>query len=460
LIYRHDIIPVKQVRTGVRDRLDLEAICVFVTTGFFLDDSTYYKGLREHLPGSVTETDEQGRIISSEPWFKWHYSPRDISFKQALEEFTHLFERIVAEKGDNGYTIPISGGLDSRTLVAASRQAGKAFKGYSYAFSGGHDETSYGEAMARKLGFEFQSLYVEKGKLWHYIEHIAKRLECYSEFTHPRQFALHPELSRMGGTFLLGHWGDVLFDDMGIRDDIPDTELFALLWKKIVKPAGLELATRLWSAWGLQGNFEEYLRSELKRLFAQIDIREANPKLRAFKSLNWAPRWTVTNMQVFEDFGPTLSPYMDNRMCEFICTVPEKWLAGRQIQIEYLKMRSPELASVTWQNHQPFNLYNYKWNRLPYNLPYRGIRKLAKMLSGKGNIRRNWEIQFLGEDNDEKLRGMLFDNESFNQLVPGEVTSYFYKKFRGDEAVQASHAVSMLLTLSAFRKYVDPVTER
>jgi hypothetical protein len=82
------------------------------------------------------------------------------------------------------------------------------------------------------------------------------------------------------------------------------------------------------------------------------------------------------------------------------------------------------------------------------------------MLSGKGNIRRNWEIQFLGEDNDEKLRGMLFDNESFNQLVPGEVTSYFYKKFRGDEAVQASHAVSMLLTLSAFRKYVDPVTER
>src|SRR5690606_38601732 len=101
-------------------------------------------------------------------------------------------------------------------------------------------------------------------------------------------------------------------------------------------------------------------------------------------------------------------PYYDNRLCEFICSVPEKYLAGRQIQIEYLKMRNPDLAKISWQSHKPFNLYNYHLNKMPYNLPYRVVDKMKRTLNAKKYIQRNWELQFLGDQNEKHLKKWLF----------------------------------------------------
>jgi hypothetical protein len=40
------IIPGKATFIGEKKALDYEAICVFVATGFFLDDDTYFKKLK------------------------------------------------------------------------------------------------------------------------------------------------------------------------------------------------------------------------------------------------------------------------------------------------------------------------------------------------------------------------------------------------------------------------------
>lgn len=170
----------------------------------------------------------------------------------------------------------------------------------------------------------------------------------------------------------------------------------------------------------------------------------------------WAPRWTSVNLSIFESVRPITLPYYDNRMCEFICTVPEKHLAKRQIQIEYLKQRSPELARIPWQEQWPFNLYNYQWNRAPFNWPYRGWSKFKRTLSKKMVTQRNWELQFLGEENDRHLQHHLFDNTAFTSLVPKEITQKIYKNFRDIDAVKYSHPLSMLLTLSLFSKQQPP----
>jgi asparagine synthetase B (glutamine-hydrolysing) len=452
MIYKNDIIPRNQIRTGVMDELDHEAICVFIALGYFLEDKTFYKGLKTHLPGTITDTDASGNILSSNPWFKWHYSPRDITFEQALDEFTVLFEKIIAEQGENGYTIPISGGLDSRTLVAAAGGTGKSIKGYSYAFRNGHDETLYGKKMADEMGFKFESWHVPKGSLWSYIEPLAKRNGCYAEFTNPRQYAFYDELKKMGGTFLLGHGGDLYFDDMGVDEYVADEVLLDTLWSRLVKKSGLELATRMWKEWGLTGNFTDHLRAELGRCLFSIDIKEANPKLRAFKSLFYVPRWTCANLEIFQDFGPNLIPYFDNRMCEFICTVPEKWLSGRKLQIEYLKRRSPALARITWQSHKPFNLYNYEWDRVPFNLPYRFINKIKRILSKDPTIQRNWELQFLGDENEAHLEKNLLNDPSFHELIPRHIAKEFYQKFKSENQLTYYNSTTMMLTLSMFQQ--------
>jgi len=445
------IIPIKPTfaKLAAPHQLNKKAICIFTATGFFLDQDSYLKDEIVLPPASENVVDKNGFLKESKPYFKWHYSPRDISFDQALKEFTKLFHTIIEEQvGDKKVILPLSGGLDSRTQAVALKALGKKVYSYSYDFKGGYPETKIAKQIAKACGFEFQEFHIEKGYLWNCIEDLAKINHCYSDFTHPRQMAIIDEFDKMGEVFSLGHWGDVLFDKMVDRQLTKKEELQIII-KKIVVKGGMELATALWKQWELEGDFETYLNKRIQKLLEGISIKNSSAKIRAFKSMYWAPRWTSVNLSVFSEKKRVTLPYYDDRMCEFICTIPEEYLADRKLQIAYIKQQNPELAKITWQENKPFNLYNFKNNKSPYNLPYRILNKLqreTKSLLGKPYVQRNWELQFLGKENKKVLERYLF-SEGLKELVPEEITRNFYRKFETQDQVQYSHPVSMLLTL-------------
>jgi hypothetical protein len=434
--------------------LDKKAICIFAATGFFLDTDTYWKDKKVLPAASVNTLDDDGFLIESKPWFQWHYSPRDIGFDTALEEFTSLFERIISEQHkDSKVILPLSGGLDSRTQAVALAKLKKPVTSYSYSFKGGYSESRIGKEIAKTCGFDFKEFIIESGYLWPKLEELASINQCYSDFTHPRQMAVLEELKEMNGTFSLGHWGDVLFD-RGAPEGTPQGQLLEIVLKKIVKKGGMELANALWQEWELEGEFENYLQQRITALLDKIEIENPSAKLRAFKSLYWAPRWTSVNLAVFEAAHPINLPYYDNRMCEFICTVPEEYLADRKMQIAYIKQQNPQLAKITWEAHRPYNLYNFENNKAPNNLPYRIGNKLKRELKskmGKPYIQRNWELQFLGMENDEKLQHLLF-SENLHPFLSKPFLARFYNSFKAEDAVKYSHPLSMLLTLAVWNK--------
>lgn len=455
MLIKTDIIPSEQQFVGVPQTLDYRAICVFVATGFFLDQDTYYEEQKVLKPGhNYTLDATKNNILKEEAYFKWHYSPIDRPFKQVVNEFGDLLETIIAEQASNNKVIlPLSGGLDSRTQAVALHRLGIPVHSYSYTFKGGHDETWYAKRIAEICNFSFQPLTIENGYLWDVIESLADINQCYSEFTHPRQMAFKDDYASMGDIFSLGHWGDVLFDDMNVPEDLSIDQQVKVVLKKILKKAGLALAERLWQSWELPGLFIDYFEQRIYKLLIGIDIpNSANAQIRAFKSMYWAPRWTSVNLSVFESVKPITLPYYDHRMCEFICSVPEKYLAGRQLQIAYIVDKMPALAKLTWQAQRPFNLYNYKLNKTPWNLPYRVKNKLQSISSSKLYVQRNWELQFLGESNERQLKQWLYENPNFNTLVSKDIINEFYDIFLNKDAVHYSHAVSMLLTLSLFSK--------
>ena len=141
-------------------------------------------------------------------------------------------------------------------------------------------------------------------------------------------------------------------------------------------------------------------------------------------------------------------------MCQFSCTIPEHLLAGRKIQIKYILRKSSELAKVEWQDHRPFNLYKYNWDKGPWNLPYRCFDKVKRMVRKEKLIQRNWELQFLGKNNDAHVRHWLFENKKLNNLVPEPIVSDIYNRFQVDN-VKYSHSISMLITLSLFSQRTD-----
>ena len=458
-----DIIPYKQAfaQLDVTRELNYEAICIFTAIGFFLDQDCYFKDEVCLRPGTINSIDENGILRKSEPWFQWHYVPSQKSYVEVLDEFTVRFENIINQQvKDQTVILPLSGGLDSRTQATALKVLNKDVKSYSYQFKNGYKEARISAEIAQICGFPFQKFVIEKSYLWDKVEDLSLLNRSYAEFTHPRQMAVLDQLNGYGDIFSLGHWGDVLFDGQN-GPQLSDEALLNVILKKIVKPSGLELANKLWAQWGLDGQFLDYLKQRIKALLDEIKIDNSSAKIRAFKSLHWAPRWTTANLSLFETVAPISLPYYANEMCEFVCEIPEDYLMNRQLQIDYIKRRNPELAKVTWHQNRPFNLLNYDYNKVPYNLPYRIVNKAKRMLADKMGhpfIQRNWELQFLGNDNDNRLKNYLF-NKDLGDLISEDITKYFYAGFKNKNSVVYSHAVSMLLTLSLWQLGVNENTK-
>ena len=454
--YTTAIIPKKTTEITIKgeSELDLKAICIFSAIGFFLDDDTYWNNKKVLRPASHHKFAEDAILETSESYFKWHYSPRNISFSQALEEFTALFETIIKEQTEGQKVIlPLSGGLDSRTQATALHYLKADVSSYSYEFENGYPETKIARQIAATCGFDFQSFKIKKGYLWKNLDALVKLNGCYSDFTSPRQMAVIEEFSKLGDVFSLGHWGDVLFDSYKCPELTHDGQVL-FLYTKLVKRGGLEFAETLWNSWSIDGDFKSYLLDRISKALHTIGIEDTNAKLRVFKSKYWAPRWTSVNLSVFQSVKPITLPYYDNRMCEFICTLPEAYLEDRQLQIAYIKKRNPDLAKLTWQDHRPFNLYSYSKNKTPYNLPFRLKNKALRTLKsvvGKPYVQRNWELQFLGDENRNRLESVL-SSTKLNQWIPEELIQNYLFNFYHKDALQNAHPVNMLLVLAKFHE--------
>jgi asparagine synthetase B (glutamine-hydrolysing) len=436
-------------------QLDYPAICCFAALGFFPDDDTYFTNRKAFRPATDYVFNEHGEVLSKSRWFEWHYQPRDISFRQALNEFAILLEGIVSEETrDKKVWLPVSGGLDSRTLAAVVAHR-KDIQIYSYHFENGVRESDYGAAIANALSFPFYRFIIPRGYLWNRIDELAQLNGCYAEFLNPRQMAVLDDLRSKGDIFLLGHGGDLFFDSMGVPDETPHTGQLDYLIKKLIKPEALELGQALWREWTLAGDFKDYLISRIEKLLNQLNVDNANARLRAFKTEYYVARWTAVNLALFQSLMPVSVPFFHDAMCRFICTIPEKYLAARQLEIEYLKEKNPALARIPWQKVYPCNVVtHHRFNDFDLKIQRGWIkvrRELLKYVLGIRSDTANWELQFTGKENELRLQKYLTKDWN-SAFISGEIPAYFLERFKKQRKPYV-HAVSMLLTMHFFQKH-------
>jgi len=418
----------------------MESISHWIATGFFLGDSSFYSN-------TIIQDNKNNKS------WEWHHSPRNLTLDQFVSEFGDLLEDLVkTDTRGKKIILPLSGGLDSRTLAAALKNV-KDIVVISYEFDNGISETKYAEKIAKIYNWEFHRYKIPKSYLWSKIGQISSVNECKTEFTHPRQAAVIDEITKHGNIILSGLWGDVLFDNADIKDNVSKKYQTDFIINNISKIGGVELANDLWNHWNLENSFDENFFMEVYKMLDTINIENPKSKFRAFKSLFWATSWSSTNLKFFNNNIETKTPYMDDRMFEFVCTVPEKFLSKRKIQIEYIKRKAPELAKIEWQEYE-LNLYQYRYFNSVYypRRLYHFIKRniMQNLFNQKPKITRNWELQFLGSDNNQNLKEWLFGNYDFLQFVPEEIVKDYYYRFNYNDPVKYSHPISMLLTLSVF----------
>jgi len=437
-----------------QDLLDYRAIASFCSLGFMLDDDTFYSKIKVCKPIIEYKINEKNKIIDQQKKWNWHYDPLERSFEDTLDEFSSLLNRLVHDRvKDKNILLPLSGGLDSRTLFIPVKTRSNLTLS-SYEFEGGFSETETAKELSQQFSIPLVTQKIQRGYLWNEIDALYEFNHCFTDFTHPRQVDAINNWKGLGEVILLGHWGDVLFDKQANSDNISNDEQVIQLKQKLIKPGAIELADDLWKSWDLEGSFESYVTERLEKLYNNIEVDHPSARMRAFKSLYWAPRLTSINLSIFNQMGKVVLPYYSDEMCKFICNVPERYLKGRKIQIEYIKKYCPEAAKIPWQKFHPLNLYNYQHFNHPHYYIIRAVRKAKRILhrylsKSPDLITRNWELQFLGDQNLIQLKNNLLNKNKFNKLIPQKIIEDYLEKFQVNP-VKYAHSVSMLLILSVF----------
>ena len=136
----------------VTKRPDLRGMAEQVAFGFALGSRTPYEGISLLRPGELLECSAEG-IASSEYW-KWqNLRPSeenvDTLTARAYDSFVESVR--VRQRGDRYATAFLSGGLDSRCVVAALRANGVGVHTFNFARPGTEDRI-YGADLARAAG--------------------------------------------------------------------------------------------------------------------------------------------------------------------------------------------------------------------------------------------------------------------------------------------------------------------
>lgn len=450
-------LPAVAVAAG-RGELDWEAITSFFGFGYFAADRTYFDGVHILRPATHYCLDGRGRLIGQERYWQWRHTPDDArSYDETLEEFAALFVTIMGEMTAAGrIAIPISGGLDSRSTVAtiaAGRPDLERFWAYSYGY--GHDSIenriAAKVASARSLPY---TPFVIRPYLFKRLDHVISSIEGFQDVTMARQAAITSDIRHHADRIIAAHWGDVYLDDMGLTAYAPGSlnhdQLVDKTLAKFRKPYGelLNLLCRPHlGAMKPEDVLRDFVSGEMKRL---PNITEPDFLIKVFKTEQWSARWTTASIRAFQAAAFPRLPFYDTRFSDFFSTVPTTFVAGRRLQIDYLKRYAPDLAAVVWQ--QTGSKLSIAGRPDPLATARRAINKVRRRLSGRTVIERNWEVQFLNPEGRLGLEHRLLrPNLPIYEFIPPRRLAGLIDEFYASPYTdKRSYPIAMLLTFSAW----------
>ncbi|HMT21070.1 MAG TPA: hypothetical protein PKE20_07485, partial [Promineifilum sp.] len=253
---------------------------------------------------------------------------------------------------------------------------------------------------------------------------------------------------------IAAHLGDLYLNDMGLGDTATEADVFAATLKKVRKGGGDWLlanlcAPRLGGAEPV-GVLRDVVTGEMARLET---IAEPDFRVKAFKVDQWCARWTTVALRVFQSAAFPRLPFYDTRLADFFLTVPTAYVAGRRLQIDYLRRYAPDLARVPWQATGHDLFHSGREGALDYSR--RAVHKGWRQLTGRKAIERNWEVQFMDAEGRAGLaHHLLRSGLRLHEFVAPRAIGALLEAFERDPyADKRSYTVAMLLTFSAWLEW-------
>ena len=438
--------------------LDWVGITGFCGFGFYPADRTMYENVRILRPATCTVFDERGAVVSERRYWDWWYAPEaDRTDDDLLDEFHDIWTRTIrTQAGAHHVVVPISGGLDSRTVFAAAvppgtRTSDTRVRAFTYGYHRTSPEIRISQRVAETRGVPADEFVVEP-YLLDRLDDVAGAVEGFQALSFSRQVGVSAPLATMGDRVVGGHWGDVWFDTAGASGRTASgghaPDLVEVAHGKFARKGRAWLLDHLCRPNLDSQDPDRVLRGLLRDELARLpDLGDPDLTFKALKTEQWSFRWTLASVRAYQLGLPTLMPFYANEVVDFFLRVPTDRLPGRRLQTAYLRRHHPDLARVTWQDTD-MSLFERPWEP-GAALARRVVRKAIRTVRRQPVLERNWEVQYLSTGRPDRLRALLLAPGSAAVEFAGEQgVRSFVDGFLATPDAGSGYAVDTLLTLT------------
>lgn len=347
--------------------MDVRAVTEMVGLGYPLADRTPYIDIKAIRAAEIVQITPDK--VSTERYFRWDDIPlREIGESELLDELSHRFETAVARRigSDTATLAYLSGGLDSRCIVASLRGQNVAVHSFNFARRGTQDQI-FGHDFAAAIGAIYNEVPKPAGDLVpDYSALLAKAWKASERRTGPTPERPNLAWSGEGGSVGLGH--------------VHLTEKIAQLMR--------------------QGRVDQAIDEHLRREFAQVSPRlfrkevsdsmlqiirdgirdelaslgHADPARSFYIHLlvNDQHRKLARHFENIDLHGIEFQlPLFDSSLLELIVSAPLDDCLRHKLYVKWLSRFPRAVSSVPWQaypGHEPCPLttaghLEYQWSK-------------------------------------------------------------------------------------------------
>lgn len=307
--------------------IDKDAICSFLNHSHFLGNNTLYKNVSRVEPSKIIRINQNGNIINECQYWTWsEIKPRELSFDEAVDELYIHFINAVESHLESGkkYCLTLSGGLDSRALLAAACRIGKYdITCLSFGYPESQDVKIASE-VCKALNVTHQVSIIDSGNWYKEREKGVFNTSGMYSFLHMHGLNPIDEIAEISTQVVNGYLGDLVLGG-GYLDKKDGRFLSAK-----------ELAQKKY------GKFSKNI--DFNNEFVKFDSSDP------FFILHRGVRFTSMGSDIVNDRVVNVKPFMDNKLLEFVYSLDSEYRYNGKLYHSMLLKYFPDVFStIPWQ---------------------------------------------------------------------------------------------------------------
>jgi len=349
----------------VPKKMDLRAVTEVVALSAPLADRTPYSGIYLLKPAELVQITGTG--ISRQCYWRWDEieatnDPEPACLARVYKRFQAA--TIHRQRNDKATAAYLSGGLDSRCVVAALRQEGVRTQTVNFARPGTQDYY-FGNDFAERIGSIHQSIPKERGDSVPDYSSLMARAQL--GFDHSQGLVERPQLvwSGEGGSMLLGHihLSETLIELM--RAGKMDRAIEEFLGQEQI-----DLPIRLFRPQVLE-KVRDVIRQGIREELDQLHAEDAGRNFYLFLVHNDQRRKLMVHFENIDLHRLEFHlPFFDAAFLESVVATPLDWCLRHKFYTKWLSLLPPAVTAVPWQiypGHEPCPLplpteLAYQWD--------------------------------------------------------------------------------------------------